>query len=146
IRRAVGIGVVLERSVKGGGDDEEPDRPEHRGDELDDQKVRPDHRGVLDALVHTDDGVLADEGEQPETLLLSRKRLGSSGSRHSVAPSVRGGWRQAILSSYPRNAGPLGSVRVSAGRLGSGTRRGLPARARRTPQRPRSSINITAVR
>src|SRR6184192_2350895 len=35
IRRAVGIGVVLERSVKGGGDDEEPDRPEHRGDELD---------------------------------------------------------------------------------------------------------------
>src|SRR5438034_7484570 len=102
IRRAVGIGVVLERSVKGGGDDEEPDRPEHRGDELDDQKMRPDHRGVLDALVDPDDRILPDKSEQSESLLLSREGLGTSRSRHSVAPPVRGGRRQAILSSYPR--------------------------------------------
>src|SRR5437870_4289747 len=91
IRRAVGIGVVLERSVKGGGDDEEPDRPEHRGDELDDQKVRPDHRGVLDALVHTDDGVLPYKREQSEPLLLSRKRLRTAGCCHPSPTSGKGG-------------------------------------------------------
>ena len=82
IRRAVRAGVVLEWCVKGGGDDEESDRPEHRRNELDDQKVRPDHRGVLDALVHPDDGVLADEGQQPQPLFLSRERLRSSWRGH----------------------------------------------------------------
>src|SRR2546426_885070 len=82
IRRAVGIGVVLERSVKGGGNDEEPDRPEHRGDELDDQKVRPDHRGVLDTLVDPDDRVLSYKREQSESLFLTGKRLGTTWCRH----------------------------------------------------------------
>ena len=82
VRRAVGRGVVLERCVERGGDDKESDRPEHRRDELDHQKMRPDHRGVLDALVDAHHRVLAHEGEQPKALFLSRKWLGPARRGH----------------------------------------------------------------
>src|SRR5438034_10051854 len=127
IRRAVGIGVVLERSVKGGGDDEESDRPEHRGDELDDQKVRPDHRGVLDALVHPDDRVLPYKREQSAPLLLSSKRLRTAGSCHPTPTSGkcgegRGGRREGNPSSDTRQAPPACPLSVSGGPAGSGSR------------------------
>jgi len=74
--------VVLEGRVERRRDDEEADRPEHRRDELDDEEVRPHHRGVLDALVDADDGVLADEREEAKPLLLSRERLRPAWDAH----------------------------------------------------------------
>src|SRR5438309_127410 len=50
--------------------------------------MRPHHRGVLDALVHSHDGVLPHEREQSQPLLLTREGLRSPWSRHA-APVVR---------------------------------------------------------
>ena len=58
----------------------EHDVPEPPADPLAAWPVTRD--AMLDALVDADDGVLPHEGEQAETLLLTRERLWPSWSRH----------------------------------------------------------------
>jgi len=76
--------------------------PIDQSDELDHEKMRPDHRGVLDALVDAHHRVLPHKSEQPEPLLLSRKGLGTSGSRQgNCATAASERWRVSRRASAP---------------------------------------------
>ena len=109
VRRAVDGRVVLERRVEERRDDEQAERPNHRGDELDDQQVRPHHRRVLDPLVDAHDRVLADEGQEPEPLLLPRERLRSSAAHRRSDERLRG----SLRAQGPLPLGPLSASKAS---------------------------------
>src|SRR5206468_706965 len=82
IRCAVDGGMILKRRIEKRRYHEQSERPNHGGDEFDDQEMGPNHGSVFDALVDANDRVLADECEQAKTLFLPWEWLRTTGSGH----------------------------------------------------------------